>query len=120
HWRIFLSPQTRHPEPLRPPNLNMKRSRRQRNKLPTEAVTLEIERLGHDGRGITHIDGKIAFVEGALPGETVSATYTRRRGQFDELKTGEVLVASANRVTPPCAHAEICGGCAMQHMHPST
>lgn len=98
----------------------MKRSRRQRNKLPTEAVTLEIERLGHDGRGITHIDGKIAFVEGALPGETVSATYTRRRGQFDELKTGEVLVASADRVTPPCAHAQICGGCAMQHMHPST
>lgn len=96
----------------------MKRSRRQRNRLPAEAVTVEIERLGHDGRGITHIDGKVAFVEGALPGESVSAVFTRRRGQFDELRTQEVLVASADRVEPPCEHAQICGGCAMQHMHP--
>ncbi|MES3006223.1 MAG: 23S rRNA (uracil(1939)-C(5))-methyltransferase RlmD [Pseudomonadota bacterium] len=94
----------------------MKKNRRQRQKLPTDAVEISIQRLSHEGRGVASIEGKIAFVDGALPGETVTAIYTSRRSQFDELKMQEVLVASPDRVVPPCAHAEICGGCSMQHI----
>lgn len=85
-------------------------------KLPTEPVTLEVSTLSHEGRGIAHIDGKVAFVDGALAGERVSATYVRRRGRFDELKTIEVLEPAADRVTPPCEFAGLCGGCSLQHM----
>lgn len=94
----------------------MSGNRGRRQKLPAEPITLTIERLSHEGRGVARNDGKIAFVDGALPGETVSAIYTSRRSQFDELKLADVLQASADRVTPPCAVATICGGCLLQHM----
>ncbi len=97
----------------------MKKNRRQRQKLPTDAVEISIQRLSHEGRGVASIEGKIAFVDGALPGETVTAIYTSRRSQFDELKMQEVLLPSPDRVVPPCAHAEICGGCSMQHINPT-
>jgi 23S rRNA (uracil1939-C5)-methyltransferase len=34
---------------------------------------LTIESLDQEGRGIAHADGKVVFVEGALPGERVIA-----------------------------------------------
>lgn len=94
----------------------MTKSRRRRQKLPAEAVSVSIERLSHEGRGVGKIDGKIAFVDGALAGEEVTAVYTSRRSQYDELKLQEVQVPSPQRVTPPCAVASVCGGCALQHM----
>lgn len=94
----------------------MSRRRHGRGKLPTEPVTLDIESLSHEGRGIAHIEGKVAFVDGALAGEQVSAAYVRRRGRFDELKTMEVLESSQDRVVPPCDFAGLCGGCSLQHM----
>lgn len=94
----------------------MSRRRHRRGKLPSEPVILDIESLSHEGRGISHIDGKVAFVDGALAGEQVSATYVRRRGRFDELKAIEVIEASQDRVTPPCEFAGLCGGCSLQHM----
>ena len=95
----------------------MKNARR-RNKLPTDAMELQIQRLSHDGRGIASIEGKIAFVDGALTGETVKALYVARHKQYDELRAQEILVSASERVQPPCAHASVCGGCAMQHLHP--
>jgi len=96
----------------------MSKSRHRRQKLPVECVTLTIDRLSHEGRGVASNHGKIAFVEGALPGEQVTAIYTSRRSQYDEFKVQEILVSSAQRVTPPCAAAGICGGCLLQHMAP--
>lgn len=93
--------------------------RRRQKKLPTEPIEIDIQRLSHDGRGVGNIEGKIAFVQGAIAGERVVAQYTGQRKQFDELNTIEVLVSSPDRVTPPCVHADICGGCAMQHIAPT-
>lgn len=79
-------------------------------------VELAIERLSHEGRGIARLDGKLIFVAGALPGETVRATYTFTHKKYDEARTLEVLSASADRAEPPCAHFSICGGCSLQHL----
>lgn len=79
-------------------------------------VELTIEGLSHEGRGLARLDGKFLFVEGALPGETVRATYVATHKKYDELRTAEVLSASAERVEPPCPHFSICGGCSLQHM----
>lgn len=98
----------------------MSNNRRRRQSLPVDPVTLTIERLSHEGRGVARNDGKIAFVDGALPGETVTAVYTSRRNQFDELKLQDVIVAADTRVKPPCDVAGICGGCLLQHLHPQS
>ena len=94
--------------------MNKRRSRRR--KLPTTPVELDINSLSHEGRGVAHIDGKVAFVDGALAGEQVSATYVRRRSQFDELRVDAVKVPSRQRTEPPCQFASQCGGCSLQHM----
>ena len=94
--------------------MNKRRSRRR--KLPSEPVELEITSLSHEGRGVAHIDGKVAFVDGALKTELLTATYVRRRSQFDELKVISVAQPAPERVVPRCAVAAQCGGCSLQHM----
>ena len=47
--------------------------------LPEAPCEARIESLTHDGRGLTHVDGKAVFVQGALEGELVLMRYTRDR-----------------------------------------
>lgn len=90
--------------------------RRRRKPLPKDPVTASIHAFSHEGRGICSVEGKTTFVDNALLGEEVDFIYTEKRGKFDEGLAVEIHKASDNRVTPPCAHAEICGGCSLQHM----
>jgi len=77
---------------------------------------IHVESLSHDGRGIAHINGKIVFLENALPNEEVVFVYTRRHNKFDEAKVVEILQPSLDRVIPECPHFDICGGCSLQHL----
>jgi len=79
---------------------------------------LDIESLDLEARGIAHRDGKVIFVEGALPGERVEASIVRRKPSYEKARTERVLRASSQRVTPACPHFGVCGGCAMQHLEP--
>lgn len=45
--------------------------------------TIDIERLDDEGRGVGHHDGKVVFVEGALPGENVSYECFRNKPKFE-------------------------------------
>jgi 23S rRNA (uracil1939-C5)-methyltransferase len=92
---------------------------KKRKPLPTEPVAADIESLSHDGRGVTHVDGKAVFVPGTLPGERVLFRYTRRARRHDEGVPLEVLAAAPERVEPRCPHFGVCGGCALQHMAPA-
>ncbi len=94
----------------------MRRSNKKR--LPTEPVKATIESLSHDGRGVTHLDGKALFVHGGLPGEEVLFTYTDKRKKYDEGVVNEVINSSPDRTEPGCKHFDICGGCSMQHLKP--
>lgn len=71
--------------------------------------------LSHEGAGIVR-EGKTALVAGALPGETVRFRRWRRHRQYDEARLEAVLTPAADRIQPRCAHFEICGGCALQHL----
>jgi len=77
---------------------------------------LDITGLTHDGRGVGRREGKAVFVSGALPGEQVMASQTKRSRHFDEAHTVEVLRASPDRVEPRCPHFGVCSGCVLQHM----
>jgi 23S rRNA (uracil1939-C5)-methyltransferase len=78
-----------------------------------------IESLDHEARGITRLDGKTVFVEGALPGETVEYASFQRKPSYELARTLHVLKPSGDRVTPRCPHFGVCGGCSMQHLDPA-
>ena len=89
---------------------------RRRKKIPQEPVSVKIESLSHEGRGIAHVEGKTVFVSGALPGEEVLFQYKKRRSKFDEAHTLEVKNPAAERIDAKCEFFGICGGCSLQHM----
>jgi len=88
-------------------------------------LTLEIASLDMEARGVGHLPnedgspGKVIFVEGALPGELVRFTSYRRKPKWEAAELTELLRSSALRTSPKCHYFGICGGCAMQHLHPS-
>jgi len=75
-----------------------------------------IESLDHEARGVTRLDGKTVFVEGALPGECVEYASYRRKPSYELARTLRILKPSPERVTPHCPHFAVCGGCSMQHL----
>ena len=74
-----------------------------------------IESLDHEGRGITRLEGKTIFVDGALPGEKVEFASYRKKPTYENARVLRVIKASADRVEPKCPHFGVCGGCSMQH-----
>ena len=87
-----------------------------KKKLPLDPVTVTIESLSHDGRGVTHVDGKVVFIDEALPGETLEFVYTDSRRDYAEGKVVKLLTRSAHRTDPECLHYGVCGGCSFQHV----
>jgi len=84
-----------------------------------DALPLDIAALDMDARGIARRDGKVVFVEGALPGEQVTAHTVRRKPSYEIARVAALRRASSQRVTPRCPHFGVCGGCAMQHLDAS-
>lgn len=85
-----------------------------------EQFTVEIESLDQEGRGVAHREGKVVFVEGALPGELVRYERIRNKPSYETGRALAVERESWMRVTPACPnfglHEGACGGCAMQHV----
>lgn len=95
-------------------------ARRRKKALPDVAVRAIIASLTHDGRGVTHVDGKAVFIDAALPGEEVEFLYTEIRRDYAEGRVVKVLTASEHRVEPLCPHFDVCGGCSFQHVDAAT
>jgi len=94
----------------------MSRRRRTGKRIDRTLQQAEIETLSHDGCGIARIEGKTTFIQGALPGETVMFIPTENKKDYGKGIAQEVLKASDERVTPPCPHYDVCGGCSLQHL----
>jgi 23S rRNA (uracil1939-C5)-methyltransferase len=81
-----------------------------------EDLILSIDALDSEGRGVArNPDGKVVFVEGALPGERTAVRIFQKRSKFDAGRATSVLERSAGRRAPGCPHFGVCGGCATQH-----
>jgi tRNA/tmRNA/rRNA uracil-C5-methylase (TrmA/RlmC/RlmD family) len=83
---------------------------------PVEVI---IDGFTHGGEGVGRIDGKVVLVAGALPGERVRVEVLDDRARWSRGQVVEVLVASPDRVVPPCPVADVCGGCDLQHVDPA-
>ncbi|MEL4178890.1 23S rRNA (uracil(1939)-C(5))-methyltransferase RlmD [Roseateles sp. PN1] len=83
---------------------------------------LKVESIDLDAQGVAHkTDGKVVFIEGALPGEEVQVTTGRKKNSWEQGTMTAMRHESSQRVTPGCPHfglhAGACGGCKMQHLH---
>lgn len=91
---------------------------------PSLTDWLTIESLDLEGQGVAHdASGKVVFVDGALPGESVRALIHRRKNQWEQGELAESRRSSVLRVQPPCPHFGLhrgaCGGCKVQHLEPA-
>lgn len=89
---------------------------RRGNRTKKRTYELMVTGLSHEGRGIAHLDEKVIFVSGALPGERVVADRISSQAKFEEAIVVEVLVASDKRIEAKCAVFGVCGGCSFQHL----
>lgn len=81
-------------------------------------VELDISDMAQGGRGLARLDGKPVFLPYTIPGESVTAETTNRRGSATFARGIELRAASADRVAPRCAHfgPGRCWECQWQHI----
>jgi len=60
-------------------------------------------------------EGKVVFIEGALPGEDAQVRIFKQGRKFDVGAAISLAHHSPGRRQPRCAHFGVCGGCATQH-----
>jgi 23S rRNA (uracil1939-C5)-methyltransferase len=89
---------------------------------------LEVESLDLEAQGVAHRssgegEGKVVFIEGALPTERVQVQVSRKKNNWEQGPMSALGRESAQRVRPGCPHFGLhpgaCGGCKMQHLHPA-
>lgn len=96
-------------------------------KTATSAVSADwllVESLNLDAQGVARkADGKVVFIDGALPFEYVSANINRTKNSWEQGTLTQVHRPSSQRIEPQCPHFGLhtgsCGGCKMQHLYPA-
>jgi tRNA/tmRNA/rRNA uracil-C5-methylase (TrmA/RlmC/RlmD family) len=85
-----------------------------------DEVEVDVTGFAHGGSAVARHDGQVLFVRHALPGERVRAVVGEvgSGGRFVRADAVSVVVASPDRVEPPCPWAGPgrCGGCDLQHV----
>ena len=79
---------------------------------------LKVESLDLEAQGVSHnAEGKVVFIEDALPGEEVQVQVHRHKNNWEQASMTARRRDSSQRVVPRCPHFGTCGGCKMQHFH---
>ena len=85
---------------------------------------LKVDSIDLDAQGVArNAEGKVVFIEGALPGEQVQVSVGRSKNAWEQGVMTAMRNESSQRVRPGCPnfglHPGSCGGCKMQHLHAS-
>ena len=88
-----------------------------RKKAKKEFFEVEVIDAGAKGKSIAKApDGKVIFLNNAVPGDVVDVqTFKKRKGYY-EGKATQFHKLSEHRETPSCSHFGTCGGCKWQYM----
>ena len=76
-----------------------------------------IEKLDFNLRGITHIDGKVVFVDNALPGEEVKVDILKDEKTYSIAEVKEYITKSPKRIKSKCPYFDTCGGCMIRNLN---
>jgi 23S rRNA (uracil1939-C5)-methyltransferase len=80
-------------------------------------VQLRIIKMVQGGDGMARLpDGRVCFVQGALPGELCEVVLTFQKKDFTRGRVVRVVEPSPDRVVPKCPLYGKCGGCSLQHL----
>ncbi len=79
-------------------------------------MKVKIDRMDHQGRGISTLNDKVVFIPNTLPGEEVDIKITRENKKYSEAKVEEYITKSIDRIELDCPYYEICGGCHLRHI----
>ncbi len=75
-----------------------------------------VEDLAYGGYGIVRHDGRVVFVDGALPGEIVDLRIYKKKRDHAFARPTEFWRRRPERVGPFCRHFSECGGCTTQDL----
>jgi 23S rRNA (uracil1939-C5)-methyltransferase len=75
---------------------------------------LLVEDYAAEGKSLARVDGKVIFIENAVPGDTVDVLLMKNKKDWAEGRVIRFHEYSADRVQPFCWHFGVCGGCQWQ------
>ena len=87
--------------------------RRRRKKI---LPNIEITEMAPEGKGFARLDGKVIFVENAVPGDTVEVFVEKNRTDYAKGRISLIEKPSELRVDSFCSHFGTCGGCKWQFL----
>ena len=84
-------------------------------------MQLTPDRLVAGGDAMAHDpDGRVVFVDGALPGEVVEVEILTSKKDFAKARLVSIIERSPARDSPSCSHRRAgCGGCDWMHLQPA-
>ncbi|WP_115463015.1 23S rRNA (uracil(1939)-C(5))-methyltransferase RlmD [Winogradskyella aurantiaca] len=89
-------------------------SRRNKRKLFKEVEVID---AGAKGKSVARAeDGRVIFLNNAVPGDVVDIQTYKQRKAYYEGKAVHFHKYSSKRTDPKCAYFGTCGGCKWQHM----
>ncbi|HEV3413048.1 MAG TPA: 23S rRNA (uracil(1939)-C(5))-methyltransferase RlmD [Puia sp.] len=86
---------------------------RKKNKNITLTAVL-VEDYAAEGKSLARVDGKVIFIENAVPGDIVDIRLSKNKKDWAEGHIIAFRQYSPERVEPFCAHFGVCGGCRWQ------
>ena len=86
--------------------------RKKNKRITVENIT--VTDYAAQGKALARHEGKVIFIEGAVPGDLVDLLLTKNKKDFAEARVLKLVTPSADRVLPFCMHFGVCGGCKWQ------
>jgi len=85
-----------------------------RKKRNTVLEKLEVLDYAAEGKSLAKAEGKVIFIENAVPGDVVDVRLLRNKKDWAEGTAIHFHKYSKDRVEPFCSHFGVCGGCQWQ------
>ena len=79
-------------------------------------IQVTIEDLAFDGKAVAHLDGKVVFLNGGLPGEEVEALVIKSKPRYNQAIVKRIITRAPERIDAICEHFDVCGGCTWQDL----
>lgn len=73
-----------------------------------------VENYAAEGKSLARVDGKVIFIENAIPGDVVDVKLFKNKKDWAEGFITAWHSYSPDRVEPFCSHFGVCGGCRWQ------